>query len=240
MKRAWYLGVTADEVASRCIPRRRSGAGRALCGSARGGAPGESGARLTDRHRHLRWSPGYGQRLWYGGTDRRRRPGGAGRPRCAHRAASRNGHGGRRRCGSPRRLRAGAGRRAWGGDLGYLRPAPTYPAVADLLLLDRTRAALERSGARYREGLLASYDGFYTNCSRPTRGGRGRSRRGWPRSLGWGCWPPTWRPRRSWWPARCSGSGLARSVLSASIATAGRGWMMEHGARVRSGWWSWR
>jgi uridine phosphorylase len=37
-----------------------------------------------------------------------------------------------------------------------------YPAVADSLLLAKVRQTLEASGARFREGLLASYDGFYT------------------------------------------------------------------------------
>jgi uridine phosphorylase len=50
----------------------------------------------------------------------------------------------------------------------------TYPAVADLLLLDQTRAVLERSGARYREGLLASYDGFYTELFAADEGRAGQ------------------------------------------------------------------
>jgi uridine phosphorylase len=37
-----------------------------------------------------------------------------------------------------------------------------YPAVGDSLLLEQVRRVLEGSGARFREGLLASYDGFYT------------------------------------------------------------------------------
>jgi uridine phosphorylase len=37
-----------------------------------------------------------------------------------------------------------------------------YPAVADLQVLDRTRVVLEEGGIPYREGLLASFDGFYT------------------------------------------------------------------------------
>jgi uridine phosphorylase len=161
VKRAWYLGVTADEVASRCILVGDPGRVERF-------ADQLEGARLVSQERGLRTVTGA-----FGGVPVTVSAFGMGAPIAAVVLEELAGLGARiaLRAGTAMAVGADAdllgafvlARAAVRGEATSATYAPlAYPAVADLLLLDRTRAALERSGARYREGLLASYDGFYT------------------------------------------------------------------------------
>jgi uridine phosphorylase len=161
MRRAWYLGVTADEVAARCI----------LVGD-----PGRvdrfaermEGARLVNQERGLRTITGA-----YQGVPVTVSAFGMGAPIAVvvlEELAA---------VGAQVVLRAGTAmatgadpdllgalvlaRAAVRGEATSVTYAPLgYPAFADPLLLDRAREALRRGGGLWREGLLASYDGFYS------------------------------------------------------------------------------
>ena len=161
MKRAWYLGVTAEDVAARCI----------LVGD-----PGRielfaerlDGVRQISQERGLRTVTGT-----HAGTPVTVSAFGMGAPIAAVVLEELAGVGARVV------LRAGTAM-AVGGDADLLGSlvlagaamrgeatsatyAPLgYPAVADPVLLGAAREAMQRSGARYREGIMASYDGFYT------------------------------------------------------------------------------
>jgi uridine phosphorylase len=161
VKRAWYLGVTPGEVAARCIlvgdPGRVDRFAERL-----------QGVRLINQERGLRTVTGA-----FDGVPVTVSAFGMGAPIAAVVLEELAGVGARVV------LRAGTAM-AVGDDMGLLGSlvlahaavrgeatsatyAPIgYPAVADPLLLEQARAALRRGGVRYREGLLASYDGFYT------------------------------------------------------------------------------
>jgi uridine phosphorylase len=160
VKRGWYLGVTPADVAARCILVGDPGRVDRFAGRL-------DGARLVNEARGLRTVTGE-----FRGMPVTVSAFGMGAPIAAVVLEELAGVGARVV------LRAGTAMAV--GDaslLGHLvlaraavRQEATsatyaplaYPAVADSLLLDHARAALRRSGAPYREGLLASYDGFYT------------------------------------------------------------------------------
>lgn len=161
MKRAWYLGVTADEIAPRCI----------LVGD-----PGRvdrfadrlDGARLVSQERGLRTVTGD-----YLGTRVTVSAFGMGAPIAAVVLEELAGIGARvvLRAGTAMAVGDDAdlvgslilARAALRGEATSATYAPLgYPAVADPLLLDAARGALTELRAPHREGILASYDGFYT------------------------------------------------------------------------------
>lgn len=161
MKRAWYLGVTVDDVAARCIlvgdPGRVDRFAERL-----------EGVRLVNQERGLRTVTGA-----YGGAPVTVSAFGMGAPIAAVVLEELVGVGARvvLRAGTAMAVSDDAdllgalvlARAAVRGEATSVTYAPLgYPAVADPLLLDHARAELRRSGERYREGLLASYDGFYT------------------------------------------------------------------------------
>ncbi len=161
MKRAWYLGVTAEEVASRCI--LVGDPGRVDRFAAR-----LDGVRLVSQVRGLRTITGSFQ-----GTPVTVSAFGMGAPIAVVVLEDLVGVGARvvLRAGTAMAVGDDAAllgslvlaRAAVRGEATSATYAPLgYPAVADPALLGAAREALRQSGARHREGLLATYDGFYT------------------------------------------------------------------------------
>lgn len=161
MKRAWYLGVTAEEIAPRCIlvgdPGRVDRFAERL-----------DGARLVSQERGLRTVTGD-----YAGTPVTVSAFGMGAPITAVVLEEIAGIGARvaLRAGTAMAVSDDAAlvgslvlaTAALRGEATSSTYAPLgYPAVADPLLLDSARGALRDLGVSYREGILASYDGFYT------------------------------------------------------------------------------
>jgi uridine phosphorylase len=161
VKRAWYLGVTAEEIAPRCI--LVGDPGRVDRFAAR-----LDGARLVSQERGLRTVTGE-----YEGTPVTVSAFGMGAPIAAVVLEELAGVGARvvLRAGTAMAVGDDANlpgalvlaHAAFRGESTSVTYAPLgYPAVADPLLLAAAQVELRRSGAPYREGLLASYDGFYT------------------------------------------------------------------------------
>jgi uridine phosphorylase len=161
VKRAWYLGVTAEDVAPRCIlvgdPGRVDRFAERL-----------DGARLVSQERGLRTVTGE-----YSGTPVTVSAFGMGAPIAVVVLEELAGIGARvvLRAGTAMAVGDDAelvgslvlARAAVRGEATSATYAPLgYPAVADPSLLDAARSVLRSSGARHREGILASYDGFYT------------------------------------------------------------------------------
>ena len=166
MKRAWYLGVTPQEVAARCVlvgdPARVDLFAARL-----------DGARLVSQERGLRTVTGEiaGAPVTVGAF-------GMGAPIAAVVLEELVAMGARVV------LRAGTAMAVGGDDapLGAfvvahaaLRGESTsagyaprgYPAAADPELTERVREQLVRHGAQFRVGTLASYDGFYSELFAP-------------------------------------------------------------------------
>lgn len=161
MKRAWYLGVTADDIAPRCILVGDPGRVDRFAGRL-------DGARLVSQERGLRTVTGD-----YAGTRVTVSAFGMGAPIAAVVLEELAGIGARvvLRAGTAMAVGDEANlvgslilaRAALRGEATSATYAPLgYPAVADPMLLDAARTALRVLGAPHREGILASYDGFYT------------------------------------------------------------------------------
>jgi uridine phosphorylase len=161
VKRAWYLGVTAEEVAPRCI--LVGDPGRVDRFAAR-----LDEARPVSQERGLRTVTGR-----YEGTPVTVSAFGMGAPVAVVVLEELAGVGARvvLRAGTAMSVAEDVdllgsfvlARAAFRGESTSATYAPLgYPAVADPLLLAAARVELRRSGAPYREGILASYDGFYT------------------------------------------------------------------------------
>lgn len=161
MNRAWYLGVTPDDVAARCVlvgdPARVDRFAERL------DAP-----RLVSEERGLRTVTGA-----FAGTPVTVAAFGMGAPIAAVVLEELVGLGARvvLRAGTAMAVggepdRLGSFVVASGAVRGESTSAtyapPGYPAVADPALTAAAVAALEERGLPYRVGLLASFDGFYT------------------------------------------------------------------------------
>ena len=162
MKRAWYLGVTPDEVAPCCVlvgdPARVNLFAEHL-----------ESPRLVSQERGLRTVTGV-----YGGVSVTVSAFGMGAPIAAVVLEELVGLGARvvlragtaMAVGAPNGPLLGAfvvAQAALRGEATSATYAPLgYPAAADPTLNDRLRAELERRDAAHRVGVLASFDGFYT------------------------------------------------------------------------------
>ena len=162
MKRAWYLGVTPDAVASRCVlvgdPARVDLFAEQL-----------ESPRLVSQERGLRTVTGS-----FAGVAVTVSAFGMGAPIAAvvleelvalgARVVLRAGTA--MAVGAPDGPALGAfvvAQAALRGEATSATYAPlSFPAAADLTLNDRLRAELERRGAAHRVGVLASFDGFYS------------------------------------------------------------------------------
>lgn len=171
MKRAWYLGVTPEQVAPRCVlvgdPARVDLFAARL-----------DGARLVSQERGLRTVTGA-----HAGVPVTVAAFGMGAPvatvvleelvamgaRVVLRAGTAMAVGD----GDPPLgafVAAHAAVRGESTSAGYAPPG--YPAAADPGLTERVRERLARHGAPFRVGTLASYDGFYTELFAADEGRR--------------------------------------------------------------------
>jgi uridine phosphorylase len=161
VKRAWYLGVTRDEVAARCI--LVGDPGRVDRFAAR-----MDGARVVSEVRGLRTVSGA-----FAGVPVTVSAFGMGAPIAAVVLEELVGLGARVVLRAGTAMATGAvpdlvgalvlARAAVRGEATSATYASlAYPAVADPLLLDQARAALRQGDVAWREGLLASFDGFYS------------------------------------------------------------------------------